>query len=115
MSVTAAMPESPSTSSLALSSSSVSGRASSSSSSSSVAAHTADSILEEDEDQLEQQTPPTVHVLGRGGLPQTSQTGTAAAAPPTVNQQLVEALSGKDRLYVLRIGEDMDQLVNDPT
>lgn len=28
--------------------------------------------------------------------------------------QLVEALSGKDRLYVLRIGEMMDVLVGDP-
>lgn len=110
------MAVSPPTSSLALSltsSSSASGRASSSSSSSSLAPHTADSILEEDENQPEQQTPPIVHVLGRGGLPQPAPTGTAA--PPTVDQQLVEALSGKDRLYVLRIGEDMDVLVNDPS
>ena len=32
-----------------------------------------------------------------------------------VDSQLVEALSGKDRLYVLRIGEQMDVLVMDPT
>ena len=114
MSGASPVPVSPPLSSLALSSSSASGRASSSSSSSSVAAHTADSILEEDEDQLDQQPPPPQHILGRGASSQASPTG-SSAQPGAVDHQLVEALSGKDRLYVLRIGEDMDALVNDPT
>jgi hypothetical protein len=31
-----------------------------------------------------------------------------------VDAQLVEALSGKDRLFVLRVGEELDVLVQDP-
>jgi hypothetical protein len=47
-------------------------------------------------------------------LADSDSTGSAnASALPDVDPQIVEALKSKDRIYVLKLGEQMESLIND--
>lgn len=61
--------------------------------------------------------PPSTHSPPRSDsahFADSDSTGSAnSSALPDVDPQIVEALKSKDRIYVLKLGEQMEGLIND--
>jgi hypothetical protein len=46
-------------------------------------------------------------------FPESESSGANASALADVDPQIVEALKSKDRIYVLKLGEQLESLIND--